>query len=281
MKVSHELVEDILYLGYRYNDYDYMLPHLMDSSDVYRNYFEKAKKAGRYIIMDNSLAELGHAYDFNRLKHWVFKLLPNEFIVPDVWMNSAETLAQAKYWKKYENAMKEELKDVTFVAVVQAESYEEACLTYQSLKELGYKKIAFSYGADWYFDIGSIHEGNSGGTEISNAGINYYKSRGRQVTLDNMVEEGIIEPTDRIHLLGCANPFEFRYYCSDRFNKIIETIDTSNPVMAGLEGKIYDKVKAIDKPLINLNSHFDKETPFHAVEIIKYNIHRFKELNGL
>ena len=51
------------------------------------NILEDAKEYGRYIIMDNSLHELGEAYDYDRLKYWIKELEPDEFIVPDVWMN--------------------------------------------------------------------------------------------------------------------------------------------------------------------------------------------------
>ena len=37
--------------------------------------------------MDNSLHELGEAYDWRRLMHWLHELCPNEFIVPDEWMD--------------------------------------------------------------------------------------------------------------------------------------------------------------------------------------------------
>jgi hypothetical protein len=43
------------------------------------------KNMGRYIVMDNSLHELGEAYNSERLMHWVNEIEPNEFIVPDVW----------------------------------------------------------------------------------------------------------------------------------------------------------------------------------------------------
>lgn len=154
MKIAHEAPMSIMKEIRNHTDYDYALPHLLDECKEYAEFFNDSKKMGRYIIMDNSLAELGEAYDFNRLKYWLHKIKPNEFIVPDVWENTNETLSQAKYWKSYENQYKEELKDVTFVAVVQAENYEEACLCYQRLKELGYKKIAFSYGAEWYLSFG-------------------------------------------------------------------------------------------------------------------------------
>jgi len=84
IKVSHEVPLAVLNISQTFNDYDYCLPHLLDSEYEYFKYFDQAKKDGRYIIMDNSLHELGHAYDTERLLHWVNYFEPNEFIVPDV-----------------------------------------------------------------------------------------------------------------------------------------------------------------------------------------------------
>ena len=50
---------------------------------------------GRYIIMDNSLHELGEAYDTDRLLYWVNELKPDEFIVPDVWEDYEESVVNA------------------------------------------------------------------------------------------------------------------------------------------------------------------------------------------
>ena len=52
--------------------------------------------------MDNSLHELGKAYDSKRLLHWINELKPNEFIVPDVWQDKTATLVNAKRWSKIE-----------------------------------------------------------------------------------------------------------------------------------------------------------------------------------
>ena len=84
-KTSHELPISMLTRSYDINDYEYCLPHLLDQNEIYKNHFYKAKKDGRYIIMDNSLHELGVAYDSDRLMYWINELKPNEFIVPDVW----------------------------------------------------------------------------------------------------------------------------------------------------------------------------------------------------
>jgi hypothetical protein len=142
MKVSHEVPKCLLNNSPEFNDYDYCLPHLLDKDKHYLKYFREAKAKGRYIIMDNSLHELGEAYDHDRLMHWINELEPDEFIVPDVWENKTQTLVNAKHWKQFTYPEK-----TTPVAVVQAKSYGEAYECYHLLKELGYEKIAFSYGA--------------------------------------------------------------------------------------------------------------------------------------
>jgi hypothetical protein len=83
-------------LSFEINDYEYCLPHLLDQNETYRKHFEYAKESGSYIIMDNSLHELGEAYDTERLLHWIEHLEPNEFIVPDVWQDKTATLVNAK-----------------------------------------------------------------------------------------------------------------------------------------------------------------------------------------
>ena len=114
-KVSHELPINMLNKSYEINDYEYCLPHLLDQNETYRNHFYQAKKDGRYIIMDNSLHELGHSYDEDRLFYWIKELLPNEFIVPDLLENRTATLVSAKRWSNIELP-----EEVTKIAVVQA-----------------------------------------------------------------------------------------------------------------------------------------------------------------
>ena len=145
-KVSHELPINMLDKSFEINDYEYCLPHLLDQNETYRKHFEYAKESGSYIIMDNSLHELGEAYDTDRLLHWINHLEPDEFIVPDVWQDKTATLVNAKSWmNNYELP-----ENTTKVAVVQAKDYYEAIECYSILQMQGYKKIAFSYGADWY-----------------------------------------------------------------------------------------------------------------------------------
>ena len=261
IKVSHEVPKCLLKASLEFNDYQYCLPHLLDQDTAYRKHFYDFKKSGGYIIMDNSLHELGEAYDHERLMFWVSELEPDEFIVPDVWMDIDATLKNAKKWI---NIMYP--KNVTPVAVVQSRSFKEAEECYLALKKLGYKKIAFSYGADWYMD--KFH-----GIHVDKA-----KMMGRISAVKQMFYNGVIKKNDRVHLLGCSLPQEFGWYenCS-----YIESIDTSNPIMAALEGIEYDEFGLNHKPKANINDHFHIDIKNVNLKLVFHNVETFKKINEL
>ena len=255
-KVSHELPINMLNKSYEINDYEYCLPHLLDQNETYRNHFYQAKKDGRYIIMDNSLHELGHSYDEDRLFYWIKELLPNEFIVPDVWEDRTATLVSAKRWSTIELP-----EEVTKVAVVQAKEYSEACDCVSIFKDHhGYKKIAFSYGAQYYHD------------EFPHPNSLVGKMMGRIMVISKLYENGNLEKGDRVHLLGCALPQEFGYYNEFPF---IESIDTSNPIIHGLEGIQYNSLGLLSKSPTKIDK-INKKVDTEILYNINHNLIRFK-----
>ena len=256
-KISHELPVNMLSRSFEINDYEYCLPHLLDENELYKRHFEYAKESGSYIIMDNSLHELGEAYDTKRLLHWVNHLEPDEFIVPDVWQNQTATLVNAKKWLSIELP-----KNITKVAVVQAKNYHEAYECYHVLKLQGYQKIAFSYGADWYAE------------EFPHPNPLVGKMMGRIMTISKMYKGGLISDGDRVHLLGCALPQEFGYYAGFPF---IESIDTSNPIIHGMEGIKYNSLGLLTKSPTKIDKIGLQPLTPEILYDINHNLIQFKK----
>jgi hypothetical protein len=263
MKISHEVPLNLLEISSKFNQYDYCLPHLLDKFEKYQNYFIQAKKQGRYIIMDNSLHELGEAYDTNRLLHWIEVLKPDEFIVPDVWEEAGKSIDNAVEWSKIKLP-----KDTLKVAVVQAKNIEEAATCYQAYRALGYRKIAFSYGASYYSDL-IPHPTRAIATAL-----------GRVQVISTLYNNDIISKHDRVHLLGCAVPQEFIYYKDMPF---IETIDTSNPIMAGLEGISYNNWGLDSKPILKIDEamEWSEEQIKEKWAFVYNNVMDFKLINNI
>jgi len=261
MKVSHEVPLALLEMSKSFNDYDYCLPHLLDKYEEYKKYFQWAKENNRYIIMDNSLHELGHAYDSERLMYWIKQLQPNEFIVPDVWEDMEASVRNAAEWAKITLP-----PNILKVAVVQAKSIEEAAECYFKYKTLGYRKIAFSYGAAYYKEH-FPHPTPSIATAV-----------GRVSVISKLYAEGIIKDTDNVHLLGCAIPQEFVHYKNMPF---ITTIDTSNPIMAAIEGTLYEPYGLDQKPKTKIDDVIDSKIDKVQFGKVIMNTKYFRTINGI
>ena len=260
MKVSHEVPRCLLNNSREWNDYDYCLPHLLDQDEEYKNFFYESKKLGRYIIMDNSLHELGRSYDFKRLHYWIKELEPNEFIVPDIWMEHAQTVSMAKYWKQFNYP-----KGTTPTAVIQGKDKNAAYLCAGLLDCLGYKKLCISYGASWYNKF------------FPHTNKDLGKSLGRIRFVNGLLKLKQYKET-KFHLLGCSVPQEFGWYDN---HPQIESIDTSNPIMAALEGILYNNNGLNKKPEANINNYFDIDPNKVKYEDILNNVNKFKKINNL
>ena len=260
MKVSHEVPRCLLTSSPEFNDYDYALPHLFDQDEEYLQYFMDAKANGRYIIMDNSLHELGEAYNHERLRYWVNIIEPDEFIVPDVWMDCHQTAAQAKYWKQFKYPKKTKL-----TAVIQGKNKNDAYLCANLLANLGYSKLCVSYGATWYNDFFPHTNADMG------------KALGRVRFVQGLFKLDQLKDI-KFHLLGCSIPQEFGWYDN---NPRIESIDTSNPVMAALEEVLYNERGLNVKPKANMNDYFDIDfSKLNYLSVI-HNTTKFREINNI
>jgi len=259
IKISHEVPLCLLDHSRTFNSYDYLLPHLMDQYEEYKNFFIKSKSQGRHIMMDNSVHELGKPYHEKRLHYRLEQFQPQEFFVPDYLEDKTQSIVSAKKWIQHQS----KYVDTTFIAVVQALSFGEALECYQIYRDLGYKKIAFSYGASYYNEI------------IPHPNKNLGKALGRLTVISKLYDIGVINKSDSIHLLGTACPFEFSLYKDMPF---IKSIDTSNPIMLTLDGIKYNSSCTNNKPKSNMNDCF--EIPIEKIDInlLKYNINKFKEI---
>lgn len=74
MKIAHEAPLSIFDKVQAVTDYDYALVHLFEESEEYYNTFVKAKENGREVLLDNSIFELGTAFDGDVYVNWINKL---------------------------------------------------------------------------------------------------------------------------------------------------------------------------------------------------------------
>lgn len=271
MKISHELPISLLCYDSIWNNYSYVLAHLLDQQPIYLEHYLNAVKSGRHVLLDNSIFELGTAYDQSRYMYWIKTLKPTEYILPDVLEDCKGTIDNAKsfiesfekYIDSFDNLDVQKIHNIKRIGVVQGKTYEECVECYKQLGPL-VDKIAFSF-CYRFFD-------------------EYHTSRtqaimlGRVHMMHRMLRDGVIDIDKKHHLLGCGNPMEFAFYQHCGW---IETIDTSSPIVHGMMDASYgcsplfldkkESIKLVD--LIGWEpSHEDQ------VRRIQNNVEKFKNI---
>ena len=206
---------------------DYALVHLFESNPEYFDKFVAARQAGRHVILDNSIFELGSAFAAEPFVRWINLLKPAEYIVPDVLEDAEGTVASLQNWVK--NYWPKIDLRTSPIGVVQGKTWEELVWCYKEIEPY-VNRVAISFDYSYYETDYSYF----GDTSNDNKLIKW--SRGRQKFLTRLDNENIINREKGHHLLGLALPYNLGFY---RHFPWITSIDTSNPVMWALEQGYY------------------------------------------
>tara|TARA_R110000744_G_scaffold10369_3_gene32273 strand:- start:603 stop:1415 length:813 start_codon:yes stop_codon:yes gene_type:complete len=269
MLVSHETPIDVLNQSLQYNDYDYALVHLCETHPNYLKFFQCSIANGREVLLDNSIFELGES--FNPLKYCRFaeEINPTFYIVPDVLEDAKGTISS---WNKFM------LNGAPFIpalkiGVIQGKTYQELVDCYKFMADNA-DYIAISFDYSWYEQVGlSTRFGREGKLDKWCAG--------RQHLIQRLVDDGVWDNTKPHHLLGCALAREFKSYVDIERELNIRSLDTSNPVVAGLTGHRYIAEEGLNhKPSVLLADMIDLTVDPDKLDDIMYNTSEFKKIIG-
>jgi hypothetical protein len=267
MKVSHESPISILELSKSYNDFDYALVHLFETHPVYKQYFKTAKDIyNREVLLDNSIFELGKAFDSEKYIKEILWLQPNMFIVPDVLEDTQETVNSFYGWMQ--GGQISQIKQsfpTRAIGAIQGKTWQELLTCYRFMSDHA-DMIAISFDFSYY--------------QITGEGITPLDRfcSGRQRFIEQLIECGAWNWKKPHHLLGCSLAKEFRYYVDNNIHNIV-SCDTSNPVVAAIHGFKYDADYGLPvKPSTKLADLIDHSFTQEQLEVLKYNTTMFKKI---
>ena len=258
--VSHESPTQLFEESLNYNDYQYCLVHLMEENEEYRDWFLTVnKRFGADVLLDNSIFELGESFDPEKYAHWLQKINPNYYIIPDVLEDAQGTMMQWQDWKEPPgvSALK--------IGVVQGKTWQELVDCYRFMsEEADYVAISFDYSYYQYTGCGR--------TKLERM------CSGRQRFIQDLIDKGHWNWSKPHHLLGCSLAKEFKYYVDESITNI-RSCDTSNPIVAALKGLKYNgDLGLTEKPSTMLCNLINAEVDEDTLELAQYNTKMFKHI---
>lgn len=257
MIASHEVPLWLQKASQQFNDYDYALVHLLESCPEYNRYFFEAKQQNRFIILDNSLYELGESFNEALYMKWINLLKPSVFIAPDKFGDSQFTIKKAKEWKLISDEC-----GVPMMSAVHGSSLEEMLECYKEISSFA-SMIGISFASPAYNNI-----------LPDTIPLSVRRMYGRIEFINLLKSSGALNRSIPHHLLGLALPQELLHYKDCTW---ICSVDSSNPVALGLEGKTYASYGLLDKPSTIINNVFLDEIPsIEIIDKIRKNVSIFK-----
>ena len=267
IEVSHESPISILEHSKQYNDYGYALVHLFETHPEYYDWFANmSHNSDTPVLLDNSIFELKKAFDPKKYATWIDKLQPNWYIVPDVLESAPDTIQKWKDWDMKYNDNTDALR----IGVVQGKDWNDLVRCYNFMKDRA-DYIAISFDYSYYQCTGFVED------DWASEKLMKFCS-GRKRFIQQLIDEGYWCWDKPHHLLGCSLAKEFKYYINNNIYNI-KSVDTSNPVVAGIKGIRYnDDMGLCNKPSTLLADLIDHQVNDDELEIINYNTRSFKKI---
>lgn len=255
MLISHEVPIEMLEQSKSFNDYDYCLLHLIYEYPQYKEFYKNSK---RKVLLDNSLYELGDALSNDKLASGVLEINPTWYVIPDCLNNKDITIDRFERF----------VKDYSYlpglrIGVVQGNTVEDFIECYKFMSANA-DKIAIP------FDSKAFEEFRPNENKL----ISWCK--GRRDMIGYLCAEGIWNIDKPHHLLGCSLAKEFK---TPLYRMIsIESIDTSNPIVAAIENKEYHEDGLDDKPKTKLCDLINHKMSLEEIELVDHNVKAFRRI---
>lgn len=253
IRISHEVPLDYLGISRSMNDFDYALAHLMGIPE-YKAFFKESLEMGREVLLDNGACELGESFDVSVYAKLVEELEPTRFVLPDKLNDKDATIRMhLDFLERYPQL----LEIAAPIGVMQGKCYEDLAYCYSQLapkcEYIGVSFLSDAFNRDYGLD------------------------RMRPHFCEWLLEQPEFKACPRpMHLLGTYDAREFTadVYESEYF----QSLDTSNPVTAAIEGWKYgdDGLREKSKYPLCKNAETMK-TPVDVALMI-YNAKKFREL---
>ena len=268
IKISHEFPKNYYLEGFTEDlvDYQYCLAHRFLSDAAYRNYFYKYKDLGGEVYLDNSLYELGEAFDRSMYMKIIRTLKPDYYFLPDVFNQTTSNIeSQLSFFK---NANPISYLESKPVAVCHGMTPKDIISSFRILNSAlpDYAMIAIPFGSHAWLNeeddpkyLRKSKCENDSARMAANRGIflnRYYKTLKKR----------------NIHLLGCKGLREIPFINCLESADFIRSIDTSLPVASALED---NEIKMDYKPKFLIDKNFDM--PVKNADLVRKNVEDFRK----
>lgn len=256
MKISHEVPVELFADSQYFNDYPYVLGHLIKLNPDYKEFYKEQLEVADFSILDNSAFELGKSIPFDELMSVARELKPTHLVLPDTVHDMNRTLIDSLDFLDEFGKELDEL-NIEPIGVVQGDTFGELYNCIQKYIYAGIFYIAIPFDC------------------IKDEDYSQVRFRFFRYLIEKM-DTSLIAQLE-FHFLGIQNPQEMLLYNQSE-KELITSIDSSSPILHGVTGNEFKEWGVSEqKPKIKLADNLDITLTKEQESLIQNNINFFRK----
>lgn len=250
------------------SDFHLILPHVLEMSEEYLNFYRERSRRGDFVVCDNGVFELQESYPDEKLLEGASRGEADEGVVPEVLRDSQKSLEKA------EKFLPLIPRNLSVAMTVQGDSFEEMESHYKEIL----KRFPYIDTINIPFDIDCV---------IPGAPRFRSKTLQRVVNriafVDRLLEKNVISRMTQHHLLGLSDGVELQHYSSNPEKyRFIRSNDSSSSFVHGSKFIRYtERGLPCEKVEKKVDFGMDVELSRLQVECIQCNIDMLKGFVGV
>ena len=246
------------------SDFHLILPHLVEKYPKYTEFYKERSRKKDFILLDNSIFELGHSLDKVELLEIAEDIGATEVVAPEVWHNKKDTIKLVDEFIQYHQQKRSSIRILAMATGETEDEIVESFFYYNTHPHID------SLGLPFTLDYELKGISNNIKSETLKRVLNRWHLIER---ITNYAESSsqLIKPT---HLMGLSDAVELQRYTGIRYYWV-RSNDSSTAFVHG-----YNKILYTDRGLpcekikqkLDFGGYSTIELDEKQIQCITYNI---------
>lgn len=189
------------------SNFHLILPHLFEQFPEYKEFYKERAKQGDFILLDNSIFELGHSLEKEALLEISEEMKVTEVVAPEIWHDTNGTIKLVEEFIEYHNSWNSNIRILAMATGDNEEEIIEAFFRWNKHKYIDSLGLPFSLD----YEMKGVSD------NVKSLTLRRVLNRWHLIDSINKYSKASSQLIKSTHLMGLSDAVELQRYKGDNY----------------------------------------------------------------